>query len=207
MTDERWGTVAEDFTEIEPDGGKPQTAKEALSLWNNMLRSDINEAIRVRHCCGCQWLKACGRFLCCSYLMDTGNKRPGPPGSGCTVKQTPPGWEYPAGYDDWCKKLDKQYGKDNKKPKKFEDFSIIYAKQLYDARYHSEDIAEIVGVPVLSIRGYATRYKWKNGDKSRIRTRIGDLSGEKELYRKARAEWEKQNKGRIEPSDDDVKNL
>lgn len=196
MTEERWGTVAEACTEIEPDGERPQTATEALSLWKNTFRTDQNEAIRVRHCCGCQWLKTCGQYLCCSYLMDTGTKRPGPPGHGCKVKQTPPGWKYPAGYAEWCKQIDQKYGKQNKKPKKSEDFALIYARQLYDAKYHSADIAEIVGIPVLKLRNYATAGRWKKGDKSRVHTRIGDLSGEKELYRRARAEWERLHKGR-----------
>ena len=201
--DERWGTIAEACTETEPDGDKPQTAKEALSLWKNTMRSDPTEAIRVRHCCGCQWLKSCGQFLYCSYLLDTGTKRPGPAGHGCTVKQTPAGWEYPSGYAEWCRAMDREYGKRNKKPKKSEDFALIYARQLYDAKYHSADIAEIVGIPVLKLRNYATAGKWKKGDKSRVHTRIGDLSGEKELYRRARAEWERLHKGRNN-NDDEV---
>lgn len=204
MTEERWGTVAEACTEIEPDGARPQTATEASELWRTAYRTNVPEAIRMRHCCGCQWLKICGKCLYCSYMMDTGDRRPCPPGHGCKVKQTPPGWKYPRGYVAWCKKMDDEYGAKNAKRKKKEDFALIYARQLYGARYHSADIAEIVGIPVLVLRGYAYRGNWKSGDKSRVRSRIGDLSGEKELYKRAKEEWERANKHTEEGSNEDA---
>ena len=98
----------------------------------------------------------------------------------------------------------KEYGAKNAKRKKKEDFALIYARQLYGARYHSADIAEIVGIPVLVLRGYAYRGNWKSGDRSRVRSRIGDLSGEKELYKRAKEEWERANKHTEEGSNEDA---
>ena len=192
MCDERWGAVAEASTEIEPDGGRPQTAKEATDLWRNTLRTDPTEAVRMRHCCGCQWLKSCGRSLSCSYLLDTGEKRPCPPGPNCGAKKTPPGFRYPQGYAEWCAGYDRKYGAAPRK-KRREDFTLAYARQLYDRKYSSADIAEIVGMDVIKLRGYATRRNWKMGDKSRVKSRASDLSEEKAAFQRAKSEWEKIN--------------
>ena len=204
MCEERWGSVAEAFTEIEPDGGRPQTAKEAKELWSNTLRTNPLEAARMRHCAGCQWLKSCGGYLCCSYLIDTESRRPCPPGPGCVVKQTPPGWRYPKGYAGWCAELDKQHGKGAVKlTPKTQTFQRMYARQLHDQRYHTGDIAEIVGMKPDFLRSLIARENWKGGQRWRVKTRRDGfaIAREKEHYLQAKAEWEKANG--IRSSDDD----
>ena len=196
MCEERWGSVAEAFTEIEPDGGRPQTAKEAKELWSNTLRTNPLEAARMRHCAGCQWLKSCGGYLCCSYLMDTESRRPCPPGPGCVVKKTPPGWRYPKGFSAWCAELDKKHGTAaSKLTPKTQTFQRMYARQLHDWRYHTDDIAEIVGMKPDFLRALIARENWKGGLKWRVKTRRDGFSiaREKEHYLKAKAEWEKEN--------------
>lgn len=204
MCEERWGSVAEAFTEIEPDGGRPQTAKEAKELWSNTLRTNPLEAARMRHCAGCQWLKSCGGYLCCSYLIDTESRRPCPPGPCCVVKQTPPGWRYPKGYAGWCAELDKQHGKGAVKlTPKTQSFQRMYARQLHDLRYHTWDIAEIVGMKPDFLRSLIARENWKGGQRWRVKTRRDGfaIAREKEHYQQAKAEWEKANG--IRSSDDD----
>ena len=39
-------------------------------------------------CDGCEWFYAVYAVnRCCNYLLDTGRRRPCPPGKGCTVKR------------------------------------------------------------------------------------------------------------------------
>lgn len=196
MCDERWGELAEAFTEIEPDGGKPQTAKDARELWGKVFRTNPGEAVRKRHCAGCQWLKSCGGYLFCSYMMDTSTRRPCPPGPGCTVKQTPPGWSYPKGYHKWLAEQDGKHGRKTAKPTpKTQTFQRLYARKLHDWHYHTDDIAEIVGMNPGFLRALIARENWKGGQKWRVKTRRDGftIAREKEHYLQAKAEWEQAN--------------
>lgn len=188
-----WGSVAEASTDAEPDSGRPQTAKQAKELWNYIKSRNALEAERMRYCCGCVWLKSCGAFLCCSHLLDTGKRRPCPPGKDCTEKRTPDGWKYPKNYAEWCAEADRKRNDQNKRKKRHDTFQWQYAKQLYLARYHAADIAEICGLNVKRIREAATTERWKNGETWRVKKRLPDLSGEKELYQREKEAWERQN--------------
>ena len=194
MCDEKWGAVAVACDEGDPEGGKPLDAKEAMRLWKRWRRNGSNEPERMRHCCGCQWLKECGANLYCSRFLDTGERRNGPPGPTCKAKKTPPGWNYPDGYAEWCAKLDEKHGRQNEKAKKPKiPFAIQYAKELWDADYPAQEIAEIVGMTYRQLYYHVVFYGWGNRNGKRYRAKGRDLSGEKEVYRRRKEEYDKLN--------------
>lgn len=196
MCEEKWGAVAVACDDGDPDGGRPQTAKEAKELWENTFRTLPAEARRMRHCCGCQWLKSCGAYLCCSHILDTDRKRPCPPGPNCTAKKTPPGWKYPKGYADWCAEMDRKHGKKLQQCKtKQQSFQRIYARQLHDQHWHTEDIAAVVGMEVLALRGLIARENWKHGEKWRATQHRDGFTVmlERERYKAAKAKYEQEN--------------
>lgn len=40
----------------------------------------------ANNCATCFYHGKCGGMICCDYLFKTGQRRPCPPGDGCTVK-------------------------------------------------------------------------------------------------------------------------
>lgn len=203
---DKWGSVAVACDEGDPEGCRPQTAKEARELWENTARTIPTEAERMRHCCGCVWLKTCGSNLCCSHILDTDKKRPCPPGPGCTAKRTPPGWKYPAGYAAWCAEIDRKRGKTIKPRSKQPDFQRIYARELHDRHVHTDDIAAIVGLSSVTIRGLIARENWKGAGKWRVLKRMDGFTVmiERERYQEAKAKWDAEHG--IKDSNDDERN-
>ena len=195
MCEEKWGAVAVACDDGDPEGGKPLSAREAARLWEYWRGKFSSEPERMRHCCGCQWLKDCGANLYCSRYLDTGKRRNSPPGASCTVKKTPPGWKYPADYAEWCAALDEKYGRhdENRQRAKKIPFALQYAKELWDANYPSQEIMEITGITYAQIRRRVQFSNWSDRGGKRYRATGRDLSGEKEVYRRRKEEYDKLN--------------
>ena len=191
MCDEKWGAVAVACDDGDPEENRPQTAAEAAKLWRKWRYNGSLEAERMRHCCGCQWLKQCGTNLYCSHLLATDKRRGCPPGSSCERKQTPPGWKYPRGYKEWCADLDRQYGRLNVKKKKKTPFALVFARELYEAEYATLDISEITGLTTGVIQYHAQTEKWHDGHRKKIRKTGRDLTGEKEAFRRRKEQYER----------------
>lgn len=190
MSEERWGTIAVACDEGDPEEIKPQTAAEATRLWKYWRFNGSLEAERMRHCCGCQWLKQCGANLYCSHLLDTDERRGCPPGSSCAKKQTPPGWKYPKGYAEWCAELDKKYGRSNEKAKEKQiPIEWTVAQELYEAHYATSEIAEITGLSPNRIRERACYHNWKKENRGNLRASGRDLTEEKEAFRRRKEEF------------------
>ena len=190
MSEERWGAVAVACDEGDPEDSRPQTAAEAARLWKYWRNNGKLEAERMRHCCGCQWLKQCGANLFCSHFLDTDERRGCPPGSSCEKKQTPPGWEYPKGYAEWCAELDQKYGATNEKRKsKRNSIEWSVAQELYEAHYATSEIADITGLSPKRIRERACYHNWKKENRGKIRASGRDLTEEKEAFRRRKEEF------------------
>lgn len=192
MCEEKWGAVAAACDDGDPEGERPQTAKDAAKLWKAWFRVNSLEAARMRHCCGCVWLKQCGNYLSCSCIFGTGESRKCKTGPSCTKKQTPPGWSYPKGYDEWCAEMDRKYGTDNRKhPRNRTSFPLIYARELYEANYPTREITEITGLSVGVLQYHARTENWNKRNGKKYKATGRDLTGEKEAYRRRKEEYER----------------
>lgn len=163
------------------------TAEAAELIWNNRAFKVREIAERFRYCRGCIYLRTCGSWFACYYLLTNDKKRPCPPGKHCKVRQYPPGYTVPKEHLEWCKKIDaeeKERAKNSGTPKAAKRKGVApywdteYAKGLYMRGFSLREICEIVGVRPNTLAAYMNHNHWC----------LGRADGRKKILPKATPE-------------------
>jgi hypothetical protein len=145
------------------------TAEDAELIWNNRAAKVKEIAERFRYCRGCVYLRTCGSWFACTYLLTNDKKRPCPPGKRCKVREYPPGYTVPKEHLEWCKKVDREEKErlsavSGEKPKrkrgKDPTWDTEYAKQLYQRGFSLREICEIMGLNKNTLSSFMNNNGW-----------------------------------------------
>lgn len=178
---DRW-ILQEEIPSSEPDipDSAEITAKIAEKLWNNRAFKTRQIAEKFRYCRGCIYLRTCGSWFACTYLLKEDKKRPCSFGKDCEVRQYPDGYTVPKSHIAWCKKVDleederarKANMKGGERKKRHQaNWDTEYAKELYVRGFSVREICEIVGVKFNTLSSYMHHNHWASdiyGEKRRV---------------------------------------
>lgn len=191
-------TVEGEISDTEPR----MTRKEHEALWKRFMKVCRSECVRMRNCYGCIYLSSAGISLCCSHILDTGNRRPCAfGGPNCAGKKTFPGWKPTPEYKQFLRDTAKARKEaaavqSTKNPAKRSraKWDTEYGYMLFrEKRFSVGEIAAIMGVKRNAVVSYANAHNWRGGRHNiQYPTKQGrDLTAEIEAYRRYREQKEK----------------
>ena len=184
------------------DTGPRMTLEEHEALWARYAEKYRTECVRMRNCYGCMYLGSAGSSLCCSHILDTGNRRPCAFDSRkCAAQAVFPGWKPTPEYENFLRETEKaakeaaavQSTKKGAKRNRAK-WDTEYGYMLYQQKYSVGEIARILGVGRIAVAEYARAHNWR-GDRHNIQyppQQGRDLTAEIEAYRRYREQKEKE---------------